>query len=307
MSFYLVYASFKTIQNDTTIVFQSSQTGGLMEYLALDPETQNAKQMVTHIESNLQNISAWVDQNDKSELYIGAESLSVDFSEVVACWEQYKKVIFSQDTTMIWKHALECREKSNALAIVIEKMVYLKQNKMINLFYFALAMAMLLTLLIIYMVRLYILKQMKKHAIHDHDTKLFNKKYFISELKITCSRSVRQNYPLSMLRITINDFENEDKTFTKRVKRNTLKVFGILINSLVRDGDIACRYDTNHFLILLPFTEEENALILKERIEQALKKDKWIKSKQITFDFHTAEFDHKESEEAFILRTLNAI
>ena len=145
---------------------------------------------------------------------------------------------------------------------------------------------------------------MKKHAIHDHESKLFNKKYFMAELKTTCSRSARHNYPLSILRVSINDFEKEKKIYSKRVKRNTLKVFGILVHSLLRDGDIACRYDDNHFLILLPFTEEENALILEERIEQALREDKWLTSKQITFDFNTTEFDKKESKEALILRTL---
>ena len=126
----------------------------------------------------------------------------------------------------------------------------------------------------------------------------------MAELKTTCSRSARHNYPLSLLRVSINDLEKGNRTYSNRIKRNTLKVFGILTHSLVRDGDIPCRYDDNHFLILLPFTEENNALILEERIEEALKNDKWMASHQITFDFNTTEFDKKESEEALILRTL---
>ena len=196
-------------------------------------------------------------------------------------------------------------KKQDSLAIIVEKMVYLKQKKMINLFYFSLTIAMMLILLVIYMVRIYIHKQMKKHAIHDHETKLFNKKYFMAELKITCSRSARHNYPLSILCVSIDNFEKENKTYNKRTKRNTLKVFGILMHALVRDGDIACRYDENHFFILLPFTEQENALILEERIRQALEKDNWMRTKKIVFKFKTTEFDKKESEEAFITRTLD--
>ena len=93
-------------------------------------------------------------------------------------------------------------------------------------------------------------------------------------------------------------------SFSSREKRNTFKIFGILVNSLVRDGDIPCRYEDNHFLILLPFTEEHNAAILKERIKEALQKDKWMRSKQISFDFNITEFDKSESERAFIVRTL---
>ncbi len=305
LSFYFVYSSFQTIQNDTKVVHQTGWIGGAIEYIALDHIDQDKQHTITqHIDSAFEDISQWVINHDKSNFYIGSTSLSQDFAQVKMCWNSYKQMISEHNTLSIRDNALQCWEKTTSLAIVVEKMVYLKQKKMINLFYSSLTIAMLLILLIIYMVRIYIHKQIKKHAIHDHDTKLFNKKYFMSELKITCSRSARHNYPLSILRISISDFEKENSTYPKRVKRNTLKVFGILMHSLVRDGDIACRYDDNHFLILLPFTEEENALTLKERIEQTLTKDKWITSKQIQFDFNTIEFDKKESKEALILRTL---
>ena len=126
----------------------------------------------------------------------------------------------------------------------------------------------------------------------------------MSELKISCSRSIRHNYPLSLLHISINDFEKNNKTYSQKVKTNTLKVFGNLIHSLVRDGDIPCRYDENDFLILLPFTEEHNAVTLEERIKEAIKEDAWLVSKQILFKFNIREFDKNESEKALIERTL---
>jgi diguanylate cyclase (GGDEF)-like protein len=304
MSFYIVYTSFKTIQNDTTIVSQTSRLGGAIAFLALDPKSPTLKQTITHVDADIQHISVWVDQNERSDLYIGAESLASDFAKVDACWNSYKKNLSAQNRDIIKEQALVCREKADTLAIVIEKMVYLKQNKMINLFYFALAVAMLLTLLIIYMVRVYIHQQMKKHAIHDDETRLFNKKYFMAELKTTCSRAARHDYPLSILSISINDFEKGNHTFTKGVKRDTLKAFGTLIRSVMRDSDIACRYDENRFLILLPFTEEKSALSLKERIQHVLEKDDWMITKNISFDFETTEFDKKESEETFLLRAL---
>ena len=305
LSFYFVYSSFKTIQNDTKIVHQTGWAGGAIEYLALNPKSQNFQKTITDIDSNLQYISNWVIKNDKSNLYIGAESLSKDLTQVKTCWNEYKQILSRQDTAAIHEHSFQCWEKANSFAIIVEKMVYLKQNKMINIFYFSLTAAMILILLVIYMIRIYIHKQMKKHAIHDHDTKLFNKKYFMAELKTTCSRSARHDYPLSILCVSIDNFEKENKTYNTRTKRNTLKVFGILMHALVRDGDIACRYDENHFFILLPFTEQENTLIVEERIRQSLEKDNWMRSKKIVFKFKTTEFDKKESEEAFIIRTLD--
>ncbi len=301
LSFYLVYASFKTIQNDTTIVSQSSQIGGSIAYLSLDPENKNIQQVLTRTDNNLQHISAWVNQNDTSDLYIGAESLSADFSQVAKCWESYK--LSAHDGDMIQKHALECREKANTLAIVIEKMVYLKQNKMINLFYFALAVAMLLTLLIIYMVRLYIHQQMKKHAIYDHETKLFNKTYFCAELQTSCARAVRNNAPLSLLIISIDDFGKESKQYSQKLQAYILKIFGGLITSVIRESDVACRYDENHISILLPDTSEENAFILEKRVRETLEKHDFGVIPELNFKFATAHLNYKESAEAFRTRT----
>ena len=298
--FYFVYTSFKTIQTDTKIVRQSSWTAGAMEHLS----TIQTEQQIQDIDKSLQYISSWVMENSDSKLYIGEESLSNDFSKVNTCWSSYKKTLATQNHSAIQQHSLQCYKYAEKIALIIEKMVYLKQKSLINIFYASLAIAMLFILLIIYMVRIYIHKQMKKHAIHDHESRLFNKKYFMSELKTTCSRSTRHNYPLSMLCISIDQFEKENKTYTNRTKSNTLKILGILIHALVRDGDIPCRYDENHLFILLPFTEKENALFLEERIGAALEKDNWIRTKKIVCKFKTIEFDKSESEEAFILRAL---
>ena len=301
-SFYFVYKSFKTLQNDTRIVRKISWTAGAMEHLVLK---QDAQQIVVRIDKALQEISPWVAQNKGSKLYIGAQTLSQDFSQISSCWAAYKESYLNNDDTAIKQHSLQCYELTDTLAVIIEKMVYLKQKEIINVFYLSLILTTIFALLLIYLVRAYIHKQMKKHAIHDYESKLFNKKYFMAELKTTCSRSARHNYPLSILCISIDNFEKENKTYNTRTKGNTLKVFGSLVHSLVRDGDIPCRYDENHFFILLPFTEQENTLILEERIRQALEKDNWMRSKKIVFKFKITEFDKKESEEAFITRTLD--
>jgi len=300
LSFYYVYTSFKTIQNNTRIVHQTAWVGGAMESLAFATDKKGIDNTILQIDTTLKDIGQWTEKNDQSKLYIGFKSLSEDYTQINTCWNNYKDKISSQQAMQGKNNALRCWENTSYLAIIVEKMVYLKQKKMINMFYISLTIAMILILLTIYLVRIYIHKQMKKHAIHDHDSKLFNKKYFMSELKTTCSRSARHNYPLSILRVSIDDFD----TYSARAKRNTLKVFGILMHSIVRDGDIPCRYDDNHFLILLPFTEEENALKLERRIEEVLNNDKWMTSQKMVFDYNTTEFDKKESAEAFILRTL---
>ena len=203
----------------------------------------------------------------------------------------------------IKQHSLHCYDLVENLAIIIEKMVYLKQNKIINVFYLSLILVMIFALLMIYLVRAYIHQQMKKHTIHDHDTKLFNKKYFCAELKTSCARAARNNSPLSMLSISIDGFEKGSKRYDKKTKEHILNILGGLITSLTRTSDVACRYDENHFSILLPDTPEENALILEGRVRDAFEKHDFSVTPELNFKFATAHLNYKESSEVFLTRT----
>ena len=160
---------------------------------------------------------------------------------------------------------------------------------------------MIFILLTIYLIRVYIHIQMKKHAIHDHETKLFNKKYFLSELKTSCARSVRHNYPLSMLSILIDNFGTG--SYNKKTKEHILKVLGGIVTSLTRTSDVACRYDEDQISILLTDTEEENALFLEGRIREALEQHDFDVSPQLNFKFSTIYFNTEETAETFVSRT----
>ncbi len=301
-SFYFTYTSFQTMQNDTKIVRSVSQTSGIIEYLAILHSDQDSKQIIKNVNTNLQHISDWVKQNDDSELYIGATKLSNDFSVMQSCWDAYIEKLSEEDEKSIKQHSLHCYDVTENLAIIIEKMVYLKQNKIINVFYMSLALAMIFALLMIYLVRAYIHQQMKKHAIHDHETKLFNKQYFCAELKTSCARAIRNNAPLSLLSISIDDFGKESKHYSQKMQAYLLKSFGGLITSLTRESDVACRYDENHFSILLPDTSEENALILEKRVRETLEKHDFGAIPELNFKFATAHLNYKETPEAFMGR-----
>ncbi len=275
-SFYFVYSSFQTMQEDTKIVRQSSWLAGALGHQGKD------------IDTALQNISLWADKNNATELYIGAQSLSKDLAGVKKCIAE----------------GGQCYKLADSMALNIEKMVYLKQNKLINMFYLSLTLAMILLLLVVYLVRIYIHQQIKKHAIHDHETKLFNKKYFMAELKTSCARSVRYKYPLSMASLHIANFGKEDHSYDKKTKEQMLRMFGGLINSIVRESDVACRYEDGQFFILLPDTEEKGAMVLKERILKTIESHDFGVTPKPEFEVAVTHFDQKETAEAFIERML---
>ena len=302
LTFYFVYTSFNTAQDDTKVIRQIGWLEGVSESLSIAPSHQFDQQMVKHIDSTLQKISVWVTQNSDSEFYIGGQTLSKDLSDVTSCWTVYKqKLSEHSNATVINEHSSKCTDIIRNLTIIIENMVYLKQDKLINMFYWNLAVAMLLSLLMIYMVRSYIHMQMKKHAIYDNETKLFNKKYFLAELHSTCAGSKRHKNPLSLLFVSLDNFTKE--TYDKKTKEALLLELGELFTFVTRDSDISCRYDENHFAVLLPLTDKEHALLLKDRLKEALEKHDFRVTPKVEFNFATTQFDADETEESFITRT----
>jgi len=300
-SFYFVYSSFKTMQHDTKIVRQSSWTAGAMAHLAVKHTDQNDQALIGRVDKTLHEISLWITKNSDSKLYIGSQTLSKDFSEVNSCWTAHKKSFSQHNTTAIRQHSLQCYRVVDNMAIIVEKMVYLKQNKIINIFYLSLTFAMIFALLMIYLVRTYIHIQMKKHTIHDHETKLFNKKYFLAELHSTCARSKRHENPLSLLFVSLGDFTKE--TYDKKTRKALLLELGELFTFVTREGDILCRYDENHFAVLLPLTTRENALVLEDRLKENMKKHDFRVTPEVEFSFITTQLDTDETEESFITRT----
>ena len=137
---------------------------------------------------------------------------------------------------------------------------------------------------------------------HDHETHLFNKKYFLSELHSTFDRSARHENPLSLISVTLNGFT--DKTYDKKSKRTLMQELGELFTSVTRNSDIACRYDEDHIVVLLPLTDKAHALILENRLKEALENHDFKVSPKMDFDLVTTEAALDETEEAFIARTL---
>ena len=289
LSFYYVYSSFETIKIDTSIVHQSSWIPGAIEHVSATHDQAT----VAQIDKTLNHISLWAKQNSDSKLYIGAKSLSQDLADVTACWNASKKDLSGQKG--------KCYDLAENMAVNIEKMVYMKQKEIINIFYVSLLLAMIFTLLLIYLVRVYIHRQMKKHAIHDHDTHLFNKKYFLAQLHTAVARAKRENNPLSMFFLSVNNFG----TYNAQQQKHLIRKTAHILNMITRDSDTVCRYNENHFAVLMPLTDNKHALHLEERMKKALHDYDFHLTPEPELSFKTTQLNDNETEEDFILRSKN--
>lgn len=106
----------------------------------------------------------------------------------------------------------------------------------------------------------------KELSLIDELTKLFNKRYFNTHLKLEVERAIRHAQPLSLLLLDIDNFKHHNDTYGHADGDLVLARLGQVIAEAVRVSDIPCRYGGEEFTIILPATSGEQAIVVAERI-----------------------------------------
>jgi len=293
LGFFYTYSNVQESAPDISTVRKLGQVGTEMLIFTAPTPTKDIKKSIQKINNNLKEIETWVNTNKQSEFYVGGRTIQADFNIVKQCWQKLNKSPQKENI-------FHCLKALNSLSFTIEKMHTLKENKIKNMFYVNIIGTLILLLLLIYFVRSYIEIQLKKHAIHDHETKLYNKKYLMAELKSTCARSERYDYPLTLLSVAIEGLKESNYDDTERI--HLFEQLGGILISMVRSSDVACRYNENHLVVMLPFTEEKNAEILRGRIAKQLETHDFTLKSKPNFKLTLIGFKHGESPEVCIER-----
>jgi diguanylate cyclase (GGDEF)-like protein len=113
---------------------------------------------------------------------------------------------------------------------------------------------------------------------HDSLTGLHNREAFDEALAQELAHAKRHGRPFSLLFMDIDSFKQVNDTHGHQVGDRVLRAVGAMLLSCKRAADLAARYGGDEFLLLLPDTDKEEALVLAERIRarvagQALEAD----------------------------------
>ncbi|MBI5183043.1 MAG: diguanylate cyclase [Nitrospinae bacterium] len=112
--------------------------------------------------------------------------------------------------------------------------------------------------------------QLKKLAITDGLTGLYNYRYFHKRLSEELSRAVRFNLSLSYIMIDIDYFKNINDMYGHQVGDEILQGLSIILKDSIRDIDIAARYGGEEFALILPQIDKEGAGIMAERLREKI-------------------------------------
>jgi two-component system, cell cycle response regulator len=146
----------------------------------------------------------------------------------------------------------------------------------------------------------------------DYLTRLYNRGCFEKEINSELLRAKRYKTQLSILIVDFDKFKKINKRYGYDIGDTILTTSAALIQSMVRDSDLVCRYGGEEFGIILPNTGKNGASILARRIQRKIAEhefQKGAKTVDLTVSTGIASYNPETDSSFGILlkRALSAV
>ncbi len=142
----------------------------------------------------------------------------------------------------------------------------------------------------------------------DPLTGIANRRNFMDNLKAAMSFAQRHQTPLSIIMADLDHFKSVNDTFGHDAGDQVLQAFAILMVEDRRQEDLVARFGGEEFIMMLPGTDTEEAIIIGERLRQH-----WeelllpVADISVTASFGVAGFQPGDNITSFIERADQAL
>jgi diguanylate cyclase (GGDEF)-like protein len=114
-------------------------------------------------------------------------------------------------------------------------------------------------------------EKIQELTITDDCTGLYNARHLYKTLESEVYRSARFGYEFSVIFLDLDHFKNANDSFGHLVGSKLLQEIGFKIKSQLRLIDYAFRYGGDEFVILLPQTDKNSAMVVAKRIQDMMR------------------------------------
>ncbi|NLT66014.1 MAG: sensor domain-containing diguanylate cyclase [Acidobacteria bacterium] len=113
-------------------------------------------------------------------------------------------------------------------------------------------------------------------TITDDLTKLYNYRYLMKYLESDVKRCLRYKKKVSLLFIDVDGFKRINDTFGHLAGSRALAEIGQVFKRIVRETDVVGRYGGDEFVIVLPETPLNGAMVIAERIRKKVEECEFV-------------------------------
>lgn len=139
-------------------------------------------------------------------------------------------------------------------------------------------------------------EKVKKQAVTDVLTELYNRRYFEESLQKEAERSERLNQPFTLISLDLDYLKQINDTYGHNYGDTAIKTIGRVLKRNARSIDIPARIGGEEFNLLLPGIDSKGGMIAAERIRAAIESEKLEKIGKITASIGVATYiEHTKS------------
>ena len=146
-------------------------------------------------------------------------------------------------------------------------------------------------------------QELRRLSIRDSLTGLYNQRHFHNRLKTEIIRAERQNHPLALIFLNLDNFKQYNDTHGTAEGDKLLQKVGSILNIKTRQGVDSCyRYDGDEFAIILIETDLSITHSIRNRIETSIREECNLGSSVVY-----TQFSSGSSPEEFLTKTVDRL
>ena len=150
-------------------------------------------------------------------------------------------------------------------------------------------------------------EKLKEIATHDLMTGCLTRRAGTKIMETTMKNAERNKKPVSMLLLDIDHFKSVNDNWGHLVGDKVLKRVAKIVQNEVREQDRVIRTGGEEFVVLLPNTDAENALLIAERLRVAIEEFSHPSVGRVTASFGVAEKRKEENRFTWYKRVDDAL
>ncbi len=141
------------------------------------------------------------------------------------------------------------------------------------------------------LARMKLEKYLESLATIDGLTGVLNRRAWMEKAQEELERAKRYKYPFAIVMLDIDDFKRVNDTWGHLAGDNVLRTIGNILKECSRKVDCPGRYGGEEFVLLMPHTTGEEALVVAERLRKTIEETNMGVPTKITATFGVSWFD----------------